>query len=31
LYLGAVYYPEHYGINKHLVFDKLPGDARRHD
>ena len=31
LYLGAVYYPEHYGIAKHPVFDKLPIDARRHD
>jgi tRNA pseudouridine38-40 synthase len=31
LYLGAVYYPEHYGIAKHPVFDKLPVDARRHD
>ncbi|MGZ5043745.1 MAG: tRNA pseudouridine(38-40) synthase TruA [Methylobacter sp.] len=31
LYLGAVYYPEHYGIAKHPVFDKLPADAQRHD
>ncbi|TAK63054.1 tRNA pseudouridine(38-40) synthase TruA [Methylobacter sp.] len=31
LYLGAVYYPEHYGIAKHPVFEKLPVDARRHD
>ncbi len=31
LYLGAVYYPEHYGIAKHPVFDKLPVDARRFD
>lgn len=31
LYLGAVYYPEQYGIAKHPVFDKLPVDARRHD
>jgi tRNA pseudouridine38-40 synthase len=31
LYLGAVYYPEHYGITKHPVFDKLPADAQRHD
>jgi tRNA pseudouridine38-40 synthase len=29
LYLGAVYYPEHYGIAKHVVFDKLPADAKR--
>jgi len=31
LYLGAVYYPEHYGIAKHVVFDKLPADAKRFD
>ncbi|MCL7420515.1 MAG: tRNA pseudouridine(38-40) synthase TruA [Methylobacter sp.] len=31
LYLGAVYYPEHYGIAKHPVFDKLPADAKRFD
>lgn len=31
LYLGAVYYPEHYGIEKHPVFDKLPADAKRFD
>ncbi len=31
LYLGAVYYPEHYGIAKHPVFEKLPIDAKRHD
>jgi tRNA pseudouridine38-40 synthase len=31
LYLGAVYYPEHYGIAKHAVFDKLPADAKRFD
>ena len=31
LYLGAVYYPKHYGIAKHPVFDKLPLDARRFD
>jgi tRNA pseudouridine38-40 synthase len=31
LYLGAVFYPEQYGIAKHPVFDKLPVDARRHD
>ncbi len=31
LYLGAVYYPEYYGIAKHPVFAKLPADAKRHD
>jgi tRNA pseudouridine38-40 synthase len=31
LYLGAVYYPEHYGIAKHPIFKKLPVDARRFD
>jgi tRNA pseudouridine38-40 synthase len=31
LYLGGVYYPEHYGITKHPIFDKLPVDARRFD
>ncbi|MDD5579010.1 MAG: tRNA pseudouridine(38-40) synthase TruA [Methylobacter sp.] len=31
LYLGAVYYPEQYGIAKHPVFDKLPPDAKRFD
>lgn len=31
LYLGGVYYPEHYGIAKHPVFDKLPPDAKRFD
>lgn len=31
LYLGGVYYPEHYGIAKHPVFDKLPADAKRFD
>jgi tRNA pseudouridine38-40 synthase len=31
LYLGGVYYPEHYDIAKHPVFDKLPADARRFD
>lgn len=29
LYLGAVYYPERYGIEKHPVFDQLPVDAKR--
>ena len=31
LYLGGVYYPEHYGIGRHPVFDKLPANARRFD
>lgn len=31
LYLGAVYYPEQYGIAKHPVFEKLPANARRFD
>lgn len=31
LYLGAVYYPEQYGIGKHSVFDQLPPDAKRFD
>jgi len=31
LYLGAVYYPEQYGITKHPVFAKLPAGAKRHD
>lgn len=31
LYLGAVYYPERYGLAKHRVFDKLPADAKRFD
>jgi tRNA pseudouridine38-40 synthase len=29
LHLGAVYYPEHYGLAKHSVFDKLPPDTQR--
>ena len=29
LYLGGVYYPEKYGINKHSVFNLLPADVRR--
>jgi len=31
LYLGAVYYPERYGLIKHPVFEKLPADAKRFD
>ncbi len=29
LYLGGVYYPDKYGINKHPVFDLLAPDVRR--
>lgn len=31
LHLAAVYYPPHYGIDKHSLFNKLPADARRFD
>lgn len=31
LYLGAVFYPELYGLPKHDIFNKLPADARRFD
>ncbi|MGZ8226702.1 MAG: tRNA pseudouridine(38-40) synthase TruA [Methylococcaceae bacterium] len=31
LYLAGVYYPEHYGVAKHPIFNKLPADARRFD
>lgn len=31
LYLGGVYYPEHYGIAKNPIFNKLPANARRFD
>jgi tRNA pseudouridine38-40 synthase len=31
LYLGAVYYPEHFGLKKHPMFNKLPADAKRFD
>jgi len=31
LYLGGVYYPDHYGLPKHPLFDKLPADAKRFD
>jgi tRNA pseudouridine38-40 synthase len=31
LYLAGVFYPEHYGINKHPIFEKLPKDAKRFD
>jgi tRNA pseudouridine38-40 synthase len=29
LYLGAIYYPQQYGLAKHAVFNKLPADAQR--
>ena len=29
LYLGAVYYPDQYGLEKHPVFAQLPADATR--
>ncbi len=29
LYLGGVYYPEKYGIDKHPIFDFLPADVQR--
>lgn len=31
LHLAGVYYPEHYGIAKNPIFNKLPADARRFD
>jgi tRNA pseudouridine38-40 synthase len=31
LHLGAVFYPDAYGISKHPIFAKLPKDARRFD
>ncbi len=31
LHLAGVYYPEHYGIAKNPIFNKLPADARRYD
>ncbi len=31
LYLGAVFYPEQYGIARHPIFARLPADARRFD
>lgn len=31
LYLGGVFYPQRYGIEKHCVFNKLPDDAKRFD
>jgi tRNA pseudouridine38-40 synthase len=30
LYLGGVFYPDHYGITKHPIFNKLPANARRY-
>jgi len=29
LYLGGVYYPDHYELPKHTIFNKLPADAQR--
>lgn len=31
LYLGGIYYPEHYGIIKNPIFARLPTDACRFD
>lgn len=31
LYLGGVFYPEHFGLPKHPVFLQLPADAKRFD
>ncbi|MEQ1531166.1 MAG: tRNA pseudouridine(38-40) synthase TruA [Methylococcales bacterium] len=31
LYLGGVYYPEHFGLARHPIFTKLPLDAQRFD
>lgn len=31
LYLAGVFYPEHYGIAKHKIFNRLPVDAKRFD
>ena len=31
LFLGGVYYPAHYGLAKHPVFERLPADAKRFD
>ncbi|SJM95239.1 tRNA pseudouridine(38-40) synthase TruA [Crenothrix polyspora] len=31
LYLGGVFYPEHYGMSKNIIFTRLPSDARRFD
>jgi tRNA pseudouridine38-40 synthase len=31
LHLGAVYYPAHYQLPKHPVFNKLPADIKRFD
>jgi len=30
LHLGGVFYPAHYGLKAHPIFDKLPKDARRY-
>ncbi|MEQ1635660.1 MAG: tRNA pseudouridine(38-40) synthase TruA [Methylococcales bacterium] len=31
LYLGGVYYPARYGLDKHPIFERLPVDAKRFD
>ncbi len=31
LYLAGVFYPEHYGLTKHPIFEKLPKDAKSFD
>jgi tRNA pseudouridine38-40 synthase len=31
LYLVAIYYPEHYGLSQHPIFNKLPAGAKRFD
>lgn len=31
LYLAGVFYPSHYGISKHPIFEKLPKNAKRFD
>jgi len=30
LYLGGVFYPEHFGFVRHQIFSHLPADARRY-
>lgn len=30
LYLGGVFYPEQYALDKHAIFAKLPADAKRY-
>lgn len=31
LYLAGVYYPEHFGLPKHSLFNRLPSDIKRYD